>query len=95
MRPRYKKFKNKEWLEEQIKKGLSGRQIAINNNLPISTVRLWMIKFNLWNYKPHPNSVNIIKKLNSNVTWQKTKKRTNWRRNKIEAIIARRKSKNL
>lgn len=95
MKPDYKKFNNKEWLEEQLKKGLSGRQIAINNNLPISTVRFWMIKFKLWNYGPHPNSVNIVKEFSSNVSWQKTKKTTNWRRDKIAAILSRRKSQSL
>lgn len=84
------KYKNKEWLEEQLRNGVLRKDIARKNGYPPSSVRTWMIKFNLWNYGVHPNSVNII-----NVKRKKTKKRGEWSRKKIEAIIARRANKNL
>lgn len=51
------KYKNKEWIEEQLKSGLSKREVATKNGYSTSTVRRWMIKFNLW-FKETPKYKN-------------------------------------
>lgn len=46
------KYREKEWLEEQIKiHGANGRQIALANNYSPVTVQRYMKKFNLYEKK--------------------------------------------
>ena len=46
------KYREKEWLEEQIKiHGANGRQIALANNYSPITVQRYMKKFNLYEKK--------------------------------------------
>lgn len=55
------KYREKEWLEEQIKiHGANGRQIALANNYSPVTVQRYMKKFNL--YKKKEIKKQIIKK---------------------------------
>ena len=50
------KYREKEWLEEQIKiHGANGRQIALANNYSPVTVQRYMKKFNLYEKKEIKN----------------------------------------